>query len=88
MATGAGAFIVLSPLVIAVLTVIWAVISRLWKKASLASIVVVALLPVGVGIVRRSWWEVAATIGMCVLVMARHLGNIKRLITRREHALT
>ncbi len=88
VATGAGAFLALSPFVILVLTVVWGVISRLWKKASLASIVVVALLPVGVGIVRRSWWEVAATIGICVLVMARHLGNIKRLITRREHALT
>ena len=26
--------------------------------------------------------------GICLLVMIRHVGNMKRLITRREHALT
>ena len=46
------------------------------------------LLPVGVGVVRQEWWEVFATVGLCLLVMARHLGNIRRLIGRREHALT
>ncbi len=88
VATGGGVFAVLSPIVFSVLVVVWAVISKLTKKASLASIVIVVLLPVGVGIVRQELWEVLATIGMCILVMARHLGNIKRLLTRREHALT
>lgn len=88
VATGGGIFAVLSPFVFAVLVALWFAISRLTKKASLASIVIVALLPVGVGIVRQEIWEVAATIGISVLVMARHLGNIKRLVTRREHAIT
>ncbi len=88
VATGAGAFLVLNPLVVAALAVVWAVVSKLWKKASLASIIVVALVPVGVWIVQQSWWEVVATIALCLLVMIRHLGNMKRLITRREHALT
>lgn len=88
VATGGGVFAVLSPLVFVVLIAVWAAISKLTKKASLASIVIVALLPVGVGIVRQTAWEVLATIGICILVMARHLGNIKRLATRREHALT
>ena len=70
------------------LAVIWLAVSKLTKKASLASIIGIALLPVGVGIVRQEWWEVLATIGLCLLVMARHLGNIRRLIGRREHALT
>jgi len=88
VATGGGVFAVLSPLVFLALVVIWFALSRLTKKASFASIVVVALLPVGVGIVRQEVWEIAATVALCVLVMARHLGNIKRLITRKEHALT
>jgi glycerol-3-phosphate acyltransferase PlsY len=33
-------------------------------------------------------WEVVATLGLCALVMARHVGNIKRLLTRGEHALS
>lgn len=88
VATGGGIFAVLSPLVFSILVVMWFGISRATRKASLASIVIVALLPVGVGIVRQEVWEVAATIGVSALVMARHLGNIKRLVTRREHALS
>ena len=88
VATGGGVFAVLSPIVFVVITVVWAVVSKLTKKASLASIIAIALLPIGVAVARRSWWEVLATIGLCLLVMARHLGNIQRLITRREHALS
>lgn len=88
VATGGGVFGVMSPVVFPVLVTLWFVLSRATKKASLASIVVVALLPVGVGLVRRQLWEVVATVALCVLVMARHLGNIKRLLTREEHALT
>jgi glycerol-3-phosphate acyltransferase PlsY len=88
VATGGGIFASLSPLVFAVLVALWFVISRLTRTASLASIVIVALLPIGVWIVRQDPWEVVATIAVAVLVMARHLGNIKRLVTRREHAIT
>lgn len=88
VATGGGVFATMSPIVFAILVALWFVLTKVTKKASLASIVVVALLPVGVGIVRQEVWEVLATIALCVLVMARHLGNIRRLITRKEHALT
>ena len=88
VATGAGVFAVLSPIVFSVLGVVWYVVYRLTRKASLASITIVVLAPVGVGVVRQELWEVAATIALSALVMARHLGNIKRLVTRREHAIT
>jgi glycerol-3-phosphate acyltransferase PlsY len=87
VATGGGVFAALSPVIFLVITVVWVVVSKVTKKASLASIIAIALLPIGVAIVRRSWWEVVATVVLCVLVMARHLGNIQRLLTRREHAL-
>lgn len=88
VATAGGAFGVLSPFVLPALIAVWYAVSRLTKRASIGSIVVVILLPVGVGIVSRDWWEVAATIGICVLVMSRHLGNIQRLVSREEHALS
>lgn len=88
VATGGGIFAVMSPIVFLIVVALWFLLSKLTRKASLASIIVVALLPVGVGIVRREPWEVVATIGLCILVMVRHLGNIKRLVTRKEHALT
>ena len=88
VATGGGAFAVLSPIAFAVLIALWFVMSRVSGKASLASIVVVTLLPVGVFVTTGEWWEVAATIGMCLLVMVRHLGNIQRLASRQEHAMS
>ena len=87
VATGGGVAAVMAPIAFAGLVGLWFAISRSTKKASVASIVVVALLPVGVAVEQRRWWEVFAMIGICVLVMSRHLGNIRRLLGRREHAL-
>lgn len=87
VATGGGVFAVMSPVVFVVLVALWLVISQTTKKASVASITIVTLLPIGVGIAQREAWEVLATIGIGVLVMARHLGNIRRLLSRREHGL-
>jgi glycerol-3-phosphate acyltransferase PlsY len=87
VATGGGVAAMMAPIAFALLVLLWFAISQTTKKASIASIAVVALLPVGVAIEQRRWWEVLAMIGICVLVMARHLGNIRRLLARREHAL-
>jgi glycerol-3-phosphate acyltransferase PlsY len=88
VATGAGVFFVLSPLVSLALIPVWAIVLRVTKKASAASLAIVVLIPVGVAITRQTVWEVVATLGLCALVMARHVGNIKRLLTRGEHALS
>ena len=87
VATGGGIAAVLVPIAFAVLVALWFLLSRVTKKASVASIAVVALLPVGVAIEQRRWWEVVAIMATCVIVMGRHLGNIRRLIGRREHAI-
>lgn len=88
VATGGGIFATLSPIVFVSVVALWFVLSKLTKKASVASIITVSLLPVGVGLIRQQAWEVFASAGVCLLVMIRHLGNIKRLATRKEHALT
>lgn len=87
VATGGGAFAVLSPIVFPALIAIWLIVSRLTRMAALASILAVAALPVGVALMGRESWEVPATIALCLLVMIRHLGNIKRIVTRRENRL-
>jgi len=88
VATGGGIFAALSPIVFVSIGALWFVLSRFTKKASVASIVTVSLLPVGVGLRQNRAWEVFATAGICALVMIRHLGNIKRLATRKENALS
>jgi glycerol-3-phosphate acyltransferase PlsY len=79
---------VLHPLVAIALMVVWVAVSRLTAKASIASIAVVALLPIGVAVTGAPSWEIAASVGLCALVMARHLGNVKRLVTRKEPKLS
>ena len=88
VATGAGVMVVLHPFVTAGLAVVWIALSRLTSKASIASIAVIVLLPVGLLASGAPGWELAATIGLCALVMARHLGNLKRLVTRKEPKLS
>ena len=88
VATGGGVMAVLHPLVAVALMVVWIAVSRLTSKASIASIAVVTLLPVGVVATGAPGWEVAATIGLCALVMVRHLGNLRRLVTRKEPKLS
>jgi glycerol-3-phosphate acyltransferase PlsY len=88
VATGAGVMAVLHPLVAVASTVVWIGVSRWTDRASIASIAVVALLPVGVAVTGTPGWEVAATIGLSALVMVRHLGNMKRLVTRAEPKLS
>jgi glycerol-3-phosphate acyltransferase PlsY len=88
VATGGGVLAVLAPITFVTVVVVWAALLKLTGKASAASIVAVATVPVGVAIERGAWWEVAAVVVLGALVMARHLGNIRRLLARREHALT
>ncbi len=88
VATGGGVLAVLAPITFVSLVVIWFVLIKTTHKASVASIVAVSLVPVGIAIEQRSWWEVVAVIVLGGLVMARHLGNIKRLLGRHEHALS
>lgn len=87
VATGGGVGAVMAPIAFPILIAIWFLISRVTGKASLASIVVTVLLPVGVLIETGHWWEMLAIVGVCALVMIRHTGNIARLLRGREHSL-
>ncbi len=84
VATGAGVAGTMAPLAFLILVPSWFVIRKVTKKASVASIVVVPLMPVAVGLVRQDVDEAFAMAGICLLIMIRHVGNIKRLIGRRE----
>lgn len=88
VAAAGGVSAVLVPIVFVILVGVWFVTSKLTKRASVASIIIVILLPVAVAIAQRKVWEVLAIIGICILVMARHVSNIRRLLTRREPTLT
>lgn len=87
VATVGGAMFVLQPIVSAVLLAVWFAVSRITKKASLASIAIIGLLPLGAAWVGSPGWEVGAIAALGVLVMVKHAANIKRLIRREELTL-
>jgi glycerol-3-phosphate acyltransferase PlsY len=89
VAAAGGALVVLYPQIVLGLAVIWFVIARLLHKASLASLLTTLLFPVSIAVLRAiGWdydvWEIVAVAALAVLVIIRHLGNIRRLLRRQE----
>jgi acyl phosphate:glycerol-3-phosphate acyltransferase len=80
VATSGGAFVVLQPVVFAILLAVWLLVRRITGKASLGSIAIALGLPVGVALAGSPGWEVAAGVGLAALVMLRHADNIERLM--------
>jgi acyl phosphate:glycerol-3-phosphate acyltransferase len=84
VATMGGAMMVLHPLASIALLVVWIVTRKTTGKASLASLFITFGLPIGVAISGVPAWEFGYVVGLCVLVLVRHVDNIKRLISHRE----
>ncbi len=84
VATTAGAMVILHPLISLVLLGVWVAVRKTTGKASFASLLITVGLPVGIAIAGAPAWEIFCVVGLCVLVMFRHIENIKRLIGGRE----
>jgi glycerol-3-phosphate acyltransferase PlsY len=87
VATAGGVALVVYPILAVVCTVIWFLIARVLNKASLGSIAVLVAGPLVVAGLGRPMKEVALMVGMCLLVLARHHANIRRLIRGEESSL-
>ncbi len=87
VATAAGVLVVVFPLVIAVLGVVWVVIARGLKKASIASVVCAVLFPVIVAIRGGSALDIAVTAALAAIVVVRHFANLRRLVRGEELGL-
>jgi glycerol-3-phosphate acyltransferase PlsY len=83
VASGAGALLPMHPVVIVIAALSWVALAKLTKKASVASIVVVAAVVVALGFTSPAW-ETLASVGIALLIEIRHLPNIKRLISGNE----
>jgi glycerol-3-phosphate acyltransferase PlsY len=84
VAAAGGALVVLYPLIVVGLALVWFVVARLLHKASLASLLTTVLFPVSVAVFRYDLWEIIAVAALALLVIIRHLGNIRRLLRRQE----
>ncbi len=88
VATLAGLSWVLYPLVALGLFIIWIPLMKLFKRASLGSLVMVLLYPIGVLIMPETrWYEVLVAGAASVVVTLRHHENIKRLFKGEEKAI-
>lgn len=87
VATVGGAMFVLQPILSPILLLVWYAISHLTRKASLGSIAIIAMLPIGEALLGSPAWEIVATIALGALVLLKHGSNIKRLIRHEELSL-
>jgi glycerol-3-phosphate acyltransferase PlsY len=87
VASGGGALFVLFPVVSAVLFVSWFVISKITRKASVASLAITIATPIGMLIDGAATWELLVVLGVVLFVIIKHLPNIRRLKTRTEPSL-
>lgn len=87
VATGSGAMLVVHPFISLGLLFLWAVLSKTTKKASVSSLIITVLLPVCIAAAGAPGWEVGATAGIGVLVVIRHIPNLRRLRSGLEPSL-
>lgn len=87
VATGGGVILVVLPLVGAAVIALWWVVTRVSRTPAVGSIVAVTAAGIGLALTGPPPWELAATIGLCALILSRHLGNVHRLLRRQEHAI-
>jgi len=84
VATGGGGSLPLFPVLGLAMIAVFVVIVKLTRKASLASLVITALLLVGVILLHEETIEIVAAVTVATLVILRHWSNIGRLISGDE----
>jgi len=95
VATGAGAFLVLSPLPTVAVVLVWVILLTTTRVMSLASIAGAAVLPVSLGIVEfmrpegeaRRWSTLIFGTMISAWVIWRHRSNVERLREGKESRL-
>jgi glycerol-3-phosphate acyltransferase PlsY len=87
VATAAGVIAVLEPVAAIAGAVVWAVVAVITRKAAVASIVMVVAVVATIAIVGRSIGEVATLVGIALVIVVRHRGNLARLRRGEERPL-
>lgn len=88
VATAVGAFLVLAPLAMAVCLGIFVAVVAATRYVSLGSMIAVVLLPPAVKLLSHaSRWVVLAAAATAILVVLKHVENLKRLARGEERKL-
>jgi len=85
VATGLGAFLVLSLHTAVVAIAVWLVMLVIWRRVSLASLVASATFPVVLVVIDRPTPLVLGAVSVAaILIIARHHSNIRHMVTGDE----
>ena len=84
VATGGGVMLVLFPALTLAMSALWVVLARLTHKASIASVTVAIAFPICVALAGHEWGDVAVITIMSLLVVGRHVSNLRRLVKGEE----
>jgi acyl phosphate:glycerol-3-phosphate acyltransferase len=88
VATALGVALFMEPLVGICLSVVWILIVLVWKTASVASLVAMALYVPGFVVAGWRGFDLLWAAAIALLVVVRHAPNIRRLITGAENPVT
>lgn len=89
VATAAGVFAALDPIVIAGALIVFAIVLLVFRYVSLASIVTAASIPVLLRFIARDapFWHIVFSIAIAIAVIAKHHSNISRLVAGTERKM-
>ncbi len=87
VATGGGGSLVLFPIVGLAMVAIFIVTVAATRMASIGSLTISVGLVMGVALSGRPGWEVGVSAVVAALVLARHHGNIRRILRGRERVV-
>jgi glycerol-3-phosphate acyltransferase PlsY len=87
VATALGAFLRLMPLMTVPVALVWLAVVGASRYVSLASLVAAATLPIGALVWRYPGASVGAAAVVAAIIVARHRGNIARLLAGTERRL-
>lgn len=87
VATGGGATFWIEPVMAAAMMVAWAAVVGVTRRASVASLVLVALYVPGLALFGHRGWSLVWGGAIAALILVRHHTNIRRLVSGAEHTI-
>ena len=88
VATAIGAAIYLAPVFGLVLAILWLIVTLVFKVASIASLGAMVLYLPGLALSGYRGWALVWAAGIALLVIVRHIPNIRRLAAGSERTVT
>jgi acyl phosphate:glycerol-3-phosphate acyltransferase len=87
VATAAGVGAVAFPWIALAAAALWVGLAAVTRKASVASLIAITLVPVAAALTGEPGGEIAASVAISALVVLRHRANFGRLLRGQERSL-